>query len=258
MRPRQISKLYAQTVAAEQNNKAIEDSLTYIESQQAELAKLLDGYEGQANEMYESTVGAARGSGGGSSSSSAALVLASGGGGGGGGNLEYGPADQERERSYALAESLHGQLDALAGSLASMIGTVNSLTAANGGAGSAPTVSSKAVEGTGEPTTTTAATIGAGGGSPAGAADEDPIGQISQILDAHLKSLQWIDGASDGLRARVGEVERRLVDASGGGGAAGGGGGGIAQGMLQGSRLGTSTQPGGVGGGGRFGLSRRG
>jgi len=182
--------------------------------------------------MYESTVGAAKGS------SSAALALT--GGNSAGASLDYGPADQERERSYALAENLQGQLDSLASSLASMIGTVNSLTAANGGSSSTAVASAAAGEGANET-------------SPP--VEEDPIGQISQILDAHLKSLQWIDGASDGLRTRVGEVERRLVDVSGGGGvAAGAGAGGALAGGA--SRLGAS-QTGGVGGGGRFGLSRR-
>lgn len=205
----QISKLYAQTLSAEQNNKAIEDSLSYIESQQAELGKLLDGYEGQANEMYEATVG----------SKPSALTAGAGGAG-----LDFGPADQERERSYALAENLHSQLDSLSTSLSSMISSVNSLTSAHGGP-TKPTESSSAEE------------------------PEDPISQISQILDAHLKSLQWIDSASDGMRDRVGEVERRLVDVTGGQLASSTGGGQ--------ARLGGS-QAGGQAGSGRFGLGRRG
>lgn len=51
----------------------MEDSLTYIESQQTELGNLLDGYEAQANEMFDG--GAVRG------------------------GLDFGPADNEREKA---------------------------------------------------------------------------------------------------------------------------------------------------------------
>lgn len=69
----QISRLYDQILSAEQSNKAVEDSLTYIESQQTELGNLLDGYEAQANEMFDG--GAVRG------------------------GLDFGPADNEREKA---------------------------------------------------------------------------------------------------------------------------------------------------------------
>jgi len=73
---RQISRLYSQILSAEEANKAVEDSLSYIESQQAELGNLLDGYETQANEMFEGA-----------------------GGRGGTVGLDFGPADGEREKA---------------------------------------------------------------------------------------------------------------------------------------------------------------
>lgn len=70
----QISRLYSQIISAEEANKAVEDSLSYIESQQGELGNLLDGYEAQANDMFD-------------------------GAGGRGVGLDFGPADGEREKA---------------------------------------------------------------------------------------------------------------------------------------------------------------
>ncbi|KAI6105694.1 Nsp1-like C-terminal region-domain-containing protein [Pisolithus sp. B1] len=42
---------------------------------------------------------------------------------------------------------------------------------------------------------------------------DDPMIQISQILNSHLESLQWIDGAVREVEGKVTEVERRVRDA---------------------------------------------
>lgn len=74
--------MYAEIIESERYSQTITDSLTYIESQQAELSNLLDGYEAQANEIFDAAGGGAV-KGGGSS-----------------GGLDFGPADQEREKSF--------------------------------------------------------------------------------------------------------------------------------------------------------------
>ncbi|KAF9514771.1 hypothetical protein BS47DRAFT_1361488 [Hydnum rufescens UP504] len=97
--------------------------------------------------------------------------------------LDLGPADRERDNSYGLATNLNSQLDDLSHSLTSMIETVNSL-------GSIPDSAS--------------------GGTtlfPNGPGGHDPISQIEAILNAHLASLQWIDGAVKELEGKVKEVE---------------------------------------------------
>lgn len=75
--------------------------------------------------------------------------------------------------SYALAASLADQLDSLARGLSTMIDSVNDLSS----------------------------------GPSAQAAKDDPVAQISAILNAHLESLQWIDGAVREAEERVKEVE---------------------------------------------------
>jgi nuclear pore complex protein Nup62 len=74
--------------------------------------------------------------------------------------------------SYAIAASLADQLDALARGLSTMIDSVNDLTS-----------------------------------GPSAQAKDDPVAQISAILNAHLESLQWIDGAVRDAEERVQEIE---------------------------------------------------
>jgi len=98
---------------------------------------------------------------------------------------ELGPADRERDNSYGLATNLNSQLDGISQSLASMIESVNKFG----------------------PNTSEAASTPFGG-------DEggDPIAQIEAILNAHLGSLQWIDGAVKELTGKVEEVEAVAAD----------------------------------------------
>lgn len=87
-----------------------------------------------------------------------------------------------------LATDLHAQLDELSGSLTQMIDSVNAFSLAQ---------------------TTD--------GSPSNGSD-DPMTQISQVLNSHLDSLQWIDGSVREVDAKVSEVERRVKDAGFGNG----------------------------------------
>lgn len=105
------------------------------------------------------------------------LVDQAGTGAGRGG---VGAAEKEREQAYALANQLSGSLDSTATSLTSLIQTLNAL-------------------------------------APAGASkpDDDPLSQIAAILNAHLGSLKWIEGTTQGLQANVRELEGRVGQVSG-------------------------------------------
>ncbi|KAL4075972.1 Nsp1-like C-terminal region-domain-containing protein [Scleroderma citrinum] len=97
--------------------------------------------------------------------------------------LDTGPADTERDKNYVLATELHSHLDDLSTSLMQMIDSVNALSLA--------------------PATNVTAPFGG----------DDPMVQISQILNSHLESLQWIDSAVREVEGKVGEVEQRVRDA---------------------------------------------
>ncbi|CCJ30448.1 unnamed protein product, partial [Pneumocystis jirovecii] len=97
-----ISKLYADTIEAEQTQLKVDQTLTYIESQQNEMSAFLDQYENQVQELSDRQFGGPDG---------------------------MQPADQEREKVYNLAEKLTEQLDGLGKNLKSMIEEIN--TASN-------------------------------------------------------------------------------------------------------------------------------
>lgn len=95
-------------------------------------------------------------------------------------------ADVERERSFALAETLNGQLDDVSRNLAAMITELNGSSApASGGVreGEAQLVAER----------------------------DGSIGQIVAILNAHLGSLKWIDQSAGALRAKLEGLRRGQV-----------------------------------------------
>merc|ERR1719266_2089729 len=81
-----------------------------------------------------------------------------------------GPVDSERERIYALAENLDGQLARMGEDLKEIISHLNT---------SAKSQDSK-----------------------------DPVYQIGKILNAHMDSLQWIDSNAQGVERKLSEVAR--------------------------------------------------
>jgi nuclear pore complex protein Nup62 len=93
-----IQKLYLNTFQAEKDSAEIERQLANVESQQDELAAWLDRYEADVDEMFTRQVGQ--------------------------GETLQGP-DQERERTYKLAEKLTDKLDVLGKNLTSMIEAIN-------------------------------------------------------------------------------------------------------------------------------------
>jgi nuclear pore complex protein Nup62 len=93
-----IQTLHDSTFEAERSTREIESQLSTVESQQAELTSWLDRYEADVDEMFARQVGP-------------------------GENLQ-GP-DQERERTYKIAEKLTDRLDEMGKNITSMIEAIN-------------------------------------------------------------------------------------------------------------------------------------
>jgi hypothetical protein len=194
-----ISKLYKSVGKVDETQNQIEQTLEYIESQQQELGAVLDQYEMQIRALMEGSTSTTAATAGGADASKAiggfGLVGAPGGAGGvaaGRGGMEpirFTAADEEREKTYALAENLNKQVDEMGRQLASMIEDINSAKGgASGAAGSVPQ------------------TVG---GLPGLGTNENPITQIVKILDTHLTSLQWLDSSAEDLGSKVMDIRRR-------------------------------------------------
>lgn len=100
-----IQKLYLNTYEAERASNEIEKQLMAVESQQDELENWLNRYEEDVNEMITKQVGQAGGD-------------------------QLGGHDQERERTYKLAEKLSQHLDEKSRDLAKMIKEINDVSGA--------------------------------------------------------------------------------------------------------------------------------
>jgi nuclear pore complex protein Nup62 len=113
-----------------------------VESQQDELEAWLDRYESEVQDMFAKQLGP--------------------------GEQLAGP-DQERERTYKLAEKLTQQLDEKSRDLSKMVKEINDIS----------------------------------GTLNKGAKPEDPLSQIVRVLNGHLTQLQWIDANASSLQAKV-------------------------------------------------------
>ncbi|KAH8700305.1 Nsp1-like C-terminal region-domain-containing protein [Talaromyces proteolyticus] len=142
-----VQKLYGNTVDAERATQEVERQLASVEGQQEELNSWLDRYEREVDEMLSKQVGP--------------------------GETLQGP-DQERERTYKLAEKLSERLDEMGKDLGSMIEEVNS-------ASSTLSKTNKA---------------------------DEPISQIVRILNSHLSQLQTIDQGTAELQAKVNAAQK--------------------------------------------------
>lgn len=96
-----IQKLYLGTYEAERASMEIERQLASVESQQDELAQWLDRYEADVEDLFSKRVGD--------------------------GEHVAGP-DQERERTYKLAETLTVRLDEMGKDLGKMIKEINEMS----------------------------------------------------------------------------------------------------------------------------------
>lgn len=99
-----IQKLYLNTYEAERASNEIEKQLMAVESQQDELENWLNRYEEDVNEMITKQVGQV--------------------------GDQLGGYDQERERTYKLAEKLSQHLDEKSRDLAKMIKEINDVSGA--------------------------------------------------------------------------------------------------------------------------------
>lgn len=137
-----IQKLYLDTFEAERASHEIERQLAAVESQQEELEAWLNRYESEVQDMFAKQIGP--------------------------GEQLAGP-DQERERTYKLAEKLTQQLDEKSRDLSKMVKEINDIS----------------------------------GTLSKGAKAEDPLSQIVRVLNSHLTQLQWIDTNASALQAKV-------------------------------------------------------
>ncbi|KAI9825634.1 MAG: FG-nucleoporin nsp1 [Thelocarpon impressellum] len=143
-----IQKLYASTYEAERASSEVERQLSSVEGQQDELSGWLDRYEKEVDEMFSRQLGPGEGL--------------------------QGP-DQERDRTYKLAEKLSDRLDDMGKDLKTMIEEINN----------ASTTLSKTSK------------------------TEDPLAQIVKILNSHLSSLQWIDQNASALQAKISAAQNQ-------------------------------------------------
>ncbi|PHH83642.1 hypothetical protein CDD82_6088 [Ophiocordyceps australis] len=137
-----IQRLYLDTFEAERASNEIERQLVAVESQQDELEAWLDRYESEVQDMFSKQSGP--------------------------GEQLSGP-DQERERTYKLAEKMTQQLDEKSRDLSKMVKEINDIS----------------------------------GTLSKGVKAEDPLSQIVRVLNGHLTQLQWIDTNTAALTAKV-------------------------------------------------------
>lgn len=176
-----IQKLYTSTYEAERANAEIDRQLSNVESQQDELGAWLDRYEADLNELFAKGPGA-----GGAVSEQAA-----------------GP-DQERERTYKLAEKLTDRLDDMGKDLTKMIKEINDMSGAL-------SKGSKPDDPVCSPSPTTRKVFLHNG-------EEDneltpcvcslQLTQIVRVLNGHLSQLQWIDSNAAALQAKVAAAQK--------------------------------------------------
>lgn len=147
-----LVELHTETLKATKKQEDINKALDYVVGQQEELAAALELYEKQVDDIFQTQIGGPEG---------------------------MQPADQEREKSYLLAEKLDKQLDIMSKGLGNIITDINNATS----------------------------TINKTSGA------EDPLATIVKILNNHLGALQEIDVRSNTLQGKI-DAARTTRDAS--------------------------------------------
>lgn len=142
-----IQKLYSSTYEAERASNEIERQLASVEGQQDELSAWLDRYESDLNELFTKQIGS---------------------------NEQVAGPDQERERTYKLAEKLTDRLDDMGRDLTKMIKEINDMSSS----------------------------------LSKGSKPDDPLSQIVRVLNGHLTQLQWIDTNATALQAKVAAAQK--------------------------------------------------
>ncbi|KAI1083149.1 Nsp1-like C-terminal region-domain-containing protein [Whalleya microplaca] len=142
-----IQKLYLNTFEAEKASREVERHLVTVESQQEELEAWLDKYEGEVDALFGKQIGHV--------------------------DQLTGP-DQEREKTYKLAEKITERLDDMGRDLTNMIKEINDIS----------------------------------GTLSKGNKPDDPLSQIVRVLNGHLTQLQWIDTNAAALQAKVAAAQK--------------------------------------------------
>ncbi|KAI1435318.1 Nsp1-like C-terminal region-domain-containing protein [Xylaria sp. CBS 124048] len=142
-----IQKLYLNTFEAEKASREVERHLVTVESQQEELETWLDKYELEVDALFSKQIGPGE---------------------------QLSAPDQERERTYKLAEKITERLDDMSRDLARMIKEVNEI--------------SGTVNKSSKP--------------------DDPLSQIVRVLNGHLTQLQWIDTNAAALQAKIAAAQK--------------------------------------------------
>jgi nuclear pore complex protein Nup62 len=161
-----IQTLADSTHEAERATREIESQLSTVENQQAELTSWLDRYEADVDEMFARQVGP-------------------------GENLQ-GP-DQERERTYKIAEKLTDRLDEMGKNITSMIEAINE----------ASTNVSKNAK-TDDPVSSLLYIVHV----VDRCTNILQLSHIVRVLNSHLTQLQWIDQNTEILQAKVAAAQK--------------------------------------------------
>ncbi|KAF2714023.1 hypothetical protein K504DRAFT_399710 [Pleomassaria siparia CBS 279.74] len=144
-----VKQLYSKTFQAERDAAEVERQLTLMEENQAELDSYLDRYEKEIDGMMKSH------------------------GVGGRSDSLRGP-DQERERTYKLAEKLQDRLNELNKDLTEMIEEINN--------------TSQTLSKTGKP--------------------DDPLTKVVRVLNSQLSQLQLIDSGAAQLQEKISKAQK--------------------------------------------------
>lgn len=153
-----IDKLYVSTRTCEKQTMSVEMQLTAVENQQNELEAFLNKYESDIDEMLAKD---------------------------GPASTEVGGPDQERERTYRLAERLGERLDEMSRDLQSMVEEINAVNGELGKTNKAD-----------EPVCCSFHLLNL-------LLIKTQITQIVKILNSHLSQLQSIDQGTTVLQAKV-------------------------------------------------------
>lgn len=158
-----IQRLYLDTFEAERASHEIERQLSTVETQQNELEAWLDRYETEVQDMFAKQIGP--------------------------GEQLAGP-DQEREKTYKLAEKLTQQLDEKSRDLSKMVKEINDIsgTLSNSSKPEDP--------------------VSRFGSSDTQHANETQLSQIVRVLNGHLTQLQWIEVNASSLQAKVNAAQK--------------------------------------------------
>jgi nuclear pore complex protein Nup62 len=165
-----IQKLYVSAYEAQRASNEIERQLSAVESQQEELEAWLDRYEGEVDEMFAKQVGQQ-------------------------GEQLAGP-DQERERTYRMAEKLTDRLDDMGKDLTKMIKEINDMsgTINKGSKPDDPVRYNPSRCGILENVLTA----------------HIKLSQIVRVLNGHLASLQWIDTNAAALQTKISAAQKSV------------------------------------------------